>query len=126
MLGPPAYDVASLLQDARVDVPVELELRLLALYARLRGERDPRFDAAAFVGTYAAMAAQRATKLLGIFVRLDRRDGKPQYLELLPLVERRLARNLAHPLLRPLRGWFEACLPRALGQNGPANPEPMS
>ena len=69
------------------------------------------------------MAAQRATKLLGIFTRLDRRDGKPQYLPLLPLVERRLARNLAHPLLRPLRGWFEACLPRALGEGGSASPE---
>ena len=124
VLGPPAYDVASLLQDARVDVPVDLELRLLALYARLRAERDPRFDAAAFAGTYAAMAAQRATKLLGIFTRLDRRDGKPQYLPLLPLVERRLARNLAHPLLRPLRGWFEACLPRALGEGGSASLEP--
>ena len=124
VLGPPAYDVASLLQDARVDVPVDLELRLLALYARLRAERDPSFDAAAFAGTYAAMAAQRATKLLGIFTRLDRRDGKPQYLPLLPLVERRLARNLAHPLLRPLRGWFEACLPRALGEGGSASPEP--
>jgi len=105
-------------------VPVDLELRLLALYARLRAERDPRFDAAAFAGTYAAMAAQRATKLLGIFTRLDRRDGKPQYLPLLPLVERRLARNLAHPLLRPLRGWFEACLPRALGEGGSASLEP--
>ena len=124
VVGPPAYDVASLLQDARVDVPVELELRLIALYVRLRGERDPSFDAAAFAGTYAAMAAQRATKLLGIFTRLDRRDGKPQYLQLLPLVERRLARNLAHPLLRPLTGWFEACLPRALGEGGSASPEP--
>jgi aminoglycoside/choline kinase family phosphotransferase len=99
-------------------------LRLIALYARLRAERDAHFDAAAFAGTYAAMAAQRATKLLGIFTRLDRRDGKPQYLQLLPLVERRLARNLAHPLLRPLRGWFEACLPRALGQGGSASLEP--
>jgi hypothetical protein len=124
VIGPPAYDVASLLQDARVDVPVDLELRLLALYARLRATRDLSFDAGAFAGAYAAMAAQRATKLLGTFTRLDRRDGKPQYLRLLPLVERRLARNLAHPLLQPLRGWFEACLPRALGEGGPASPEP--
>jgi len=126
VIGPPAYDVASLLQDARVDVPAELELKLLALYARLRGATDPGFDAEAFAGAYAAMAAQRATKILGIFARLDRRDGKPQYLPLLPLIERRLARNLAHPLLRPLRGWFEACLPRALGQEGPDAAEPMT
>ena len=65
-------------------MPDELELRLLALYARLRAAADPNFDAAAFAGTYAAMAAQRATKILGIFARLDRRDGKPQYLPLLP------------------------------------------
>ena len=123
VIGPPAYDVASLLQDARLDVPVELELRLLALYARLRATRDPDFNAVMFAGAYAAMAAQRATKLLGIFVRLDRRDGKPQYLSLLPLIERRLARNLAHPLLRPLREWFETHLPRALGADGSASPE---
>jgi tRNA threonylcarbamoyl adenosine modification protein YjeE len=124
VLGPPAYDVASLLQDARVDVPDELELRLIALYARLRAAADPNFDAAAFAGAYAAMAAQRATKLLGIFTRLDRRDGKPQYLQLLPLVERRLARNLVHPLLRPLKSWFETHLPHALGEDGPASQEP--
>jgi N-acetylmuramate 1-kinase len=124
VIGPPAYDVASLLQDARIDLPDELELRLLALYARLRAARDPSFDPETFAGAYAAMAAQRATKLLGIFTRLDRRDGKPQYLSLLPLVERRLSRNLSHPLLRPLRGWFEACLPRALGEGESASPEP--
>jgi hypothetical protein len=124
VIGPPAYDVASLLQDARIDVPVELELRLIAHYARLRAARDARFDAADFAGAYAAMGAQRATKLLGTFTRLDRRDGKPQYLRLLPLVERRLARNLAHPLLRPLKSWFETCLPHALGEDGSASPEP--
>ncbi len=124
VIGPPAYDVASLLQDARIDVPDELELRLLAHYARLRRAADANFDASAFAGAYAAMGAQRATKLLGTFTRLDRRDGKPQYLRLLPLVEGRLARNLAHPLLRPLKDWFEAHLPRALGQGGPASPEP--
>ncbi len=48
------------------------------------------------------MAAQRATKILGIFARLDKRDGKPQYLRHLPRIERYLAKNLAHPLLRPL------------------------
>ena len=99
-------------------------MRLLAHYARLRAAADPNFDAEAFAGAYAAMAAQRATKLLGIFARLDRRDGKPQYLALLPLIERRLARNLAHPLLQPLRGWFETHLPRALGEDGSASPEP--
>ncbi len=57
------------------------------------------------------MGAQRATKILGMFTRLDRRDGKPQYLRHLPRIERTLARNLAHPSLHPLRAWFETQLP---------------
>jgi aminoglycoside/choline kinase family phosphotransferase len=122
--GPPAYDVASLLQDARVEVADELELRLLALYARLRGAADPFFDPQAFAGAYATMGAQRATKILGIFTRLDRRDGKPQYLRLLPHIERRLTKNLAHPLLQPLRLWYQTHLPRALGEGAPPSAEP--
>ena len=62
------------------------------------------------------MGAQRATKILGIFARLDKRDGKPEYLRHLPRIERYLTRNLAHPLLRPLALWYQNHLPRALGQ----------
>ena len=58
------------------------------------------------------MGAQRATKVLGIFARLDRRDGKPQYLAHLPRIEAYLARNLAHPVLARLKAWYEAHLPR--------------
>jgi len=123
VLGPPAYDLASLLQDARVEVPDDLELRLLALYARRRAGADAAFDAEAFAASYAVMGAQRATKILGIFARLDKRDGKPQYLRHLPGVERRLAKNLAHPLLQPLKLWYQAHLPRALG-GVEAPPEP--
>ena len=115
VLGPPAYDLASLLQDARADVPDELEMRLMAFYVRRRAEGDPAFDAERFAASYAAMAAQRATKILGLFARLDKRDGKPQYLEHLPRIERHLVKNLAHPLLRPLALWYQASLPRALG-----------
>ena len=115
VFGPPAYDVASLLQDARVELPADLELRLLALYARRRATQNPAFDTVAFTAAYCAMGAQRATKILGIFTRLDRRDGKPQYLRHLPRIERTLAKNLAHPALQPLRAWFETHLPRALG-----------
>ena len=115
VLGPPAYDVASLLQDARQPVPADTEQRLVALYVRRRAQADPTFDFDNFVANYAIMGAQRATKILGLFTRLDRRDGKPQYLRLLPRVEQTLARNLAHPVLEPLRRWFEAQLPRALG-----------
>jgi aminoglycoside/choline kinase family phosphotransferase len=120
VIGPPAYDLASLLQDARVDVPDELEMRLAALYVRRRSAVDPTFDAVRFAAAYAAMAAQRTTKILGIFARLDKRDGKPQYLQHLPRIERYLAKNLAHPLLRPVALWYQAHLPRALG--GEAGP----
>jgi N-acetylmuramate 1-kinase len=115
VLGPPAYDLASLLQDARVDISDEMELRLMAHYARRRASVDPAFDAGAFAAAYAVMGAQRATKILGIFARLDRRDGKPQYLAHLPRIERYLAKSLSHSLLQPIKLWYQAHLPRALG-----------
>jgi tRNA threonylcarbamoyl adenosine modification protein YjeE len=115
VLGPPAYDLAALLQDARVDVDEALELQLMAQYTRRRLEDHPAFDVGAFAAAYAAMGAQRATKILGIFARLDRRDGKPQYLAHLPRIERALAKSLAHPLLSPIKLWHQTHLPQALG-----------
>lgn len=115
VLGPPAYDVASLAQDARVDVSEELELKLISHYVRLRREADAGFDMAAFGAAYAVMAAQRATKLLGIFVRLDKRDGKPIYLRHLPRIERQLVRNLSHPVLSDVRGWYQKAMPSLFG-----------
>jgi tRNA threonylcarbamoyl adenosine modification protein YjeE len=112
VLGHAGYDVASLLQDARVTVPPELELKLLGVYARERRARDPSFDMAAFARAYAILGAQRATKILGIFARLDKRDGKPQYLKHLPRIEAYLTRDLAHPALARLKGWYDAHLPR--------------
>lgn len=114
-LGPPAYDLVSLLQDARQKPSEELEAQGLATYIQRRKQADPLFDVESFVAHYAIMGAQRATKILGVFTRLDKRDGKPQYLRLLPQIERNLARNLAHPTLAPLLRWFEMHLPRALG-----------
>jgi tRNA threonylcarbamoyl adenosine modification protein YjeE len=125
VIGPPAYDVASLLQDARVDVLEDLEMRLAALYMRRRTAADESFDAQKFAVAYAAMGAQRATKILGLFARLDKRDRKPEYLRHLPRIERYLARNLAHPLLRPLAVWYQNHLPRALGPQ-PVNTDPES
>jgi tRNA threonylcarbamoyl adenosine modification protein YjeE len=124
VLGPPAYDVASLLQDARVTVPPDLELKLIGLYARERKSADPAFDVSAFARAYAIMAAQRATKILGIFARLDRRDGKPHYLRHLPRIEAYLSRNLAHPALGRLKVWYETYLPRLipLGDDAPPSP----
>jgi N-acetylmuramate 1-kinase len=111
LIGPPAYDVASLLQDARVDVPETLEFALLGRYAQARQTDDPEFNLTNFVALYALMAAQRATKILGIFARLDRRDGKPQYLRHLPRVWRYLRRSLAQPTLAPLKAWYDAHVP---------------
>lgn len=114
VLGHPAYDVASLLQDARVSVPPELELRLLGLYAKLRREADPAFDMAAFARAYAILGAQRATKILGIFARLDKRDRKPQYLVHLPRLQAYLRKNLAHPALAGIKSWVEQNVPSIL------------
>ncbi|WP_026606252.1 tRNA (adenosine(37)-N6)-threonylcarbamoyltransferase complex ATPase subunit type 1 TsaE [Methylocapsa acidiphila] len=115
VLGHPAYDVASLLQDARIDVPDLIELKLLSHYARLRREADAEFDMAEFARAYAVLGAQRATKILGIFTRLDRRDHKPDYLRHLPRVEKYLAKDLSHPVLADLKIWYETHLPRIFG-----------
>lgn len=111
VLGPCAYDVVSLAQDARVDVPEALELHLIGHYVKLRREQDAVFDARSFARSYALLGAQRASKILGIFTRLDRRDGKPHYLKHLPRVKRHLARSLGHQELKSLRAWYEAVLP---------------
>jgi N-acetylmuramate 1-kinase len=114
LMGPAAYDVASLLQDARVDVPETLEVALLSRYVR-RNSDNRSFDAASFAQLYATLAAQRATKILGIFARLDRRDGKPQYLRHMPRVWRYLERSLAHPVLAQLKAWYGANVPPPKG-----------
>ena len=72
LMGPAAYDVASLLQDARVDVPELMEVALLGHYVRKRVEIDAAFEPAEFIRLYATLAAQRASKILGIFARLDK------------------------------------------------------
>jgi N-acetylmuramate 1-kinase len=111
VMGPPAYDVASLLQDARVDMSEETELALLGRYVRGRSGRAADFDAAQFIKIYATLAAQRASKILGIFARLDMRDGKPQYLRHLPRVWGYLQRALSHPALEALNAWYIAHVP---------------
>ncbi len=111
LIGPPAYDLASLLQDARVDVPEMLELTLLSRYARARQEADRDFDAPGFAALYATLGAQRASKILGIFARLEKRDGKPQYLRHMPRVWGYLQRSLAHPALAPLAAWYKLFVP---------------
>jgi len=111
VIGHPAYDLVSLLQDARVTVPNAMELRLLTLYAQLRRGQGENFDMSSFARAYALLGAQRATKILGIFARLDRRDQKPQYLQHIPRVETYLAKNLEHPALAEVKAWYKANVP---------------
>jgi tRNA threonylcarbamoyl adenosine modification protein YjeE len=111
VMGPPAYDLASLLQDARVDVPEQLELALLGRYVRGRRQREADFDPTQFIKIYVTLAAQRASKILGIFARLDMRDGKPQYLRHMPRVWGYLQRSLSHPALESLNAWYLAHVP---------------
>src|SRR5690348_3164621 len=111
VMGPAAYDVASLLQDARVDVAETMEIALLTRYTRARRAADPNFDAKHFAQLYATMAAQRASKILGIFARLEKRDHKPQYLRHMPRVWAYLRRALAHPALDALQSWYRVHVP---------------
>jgi len=105
--GPVTYDLVSLFEDARRDVPAPLTRRLLDRYLKAFPEVDPEH----FAASYALWGAQRSAKILGIFTRLDRRDGKPVYLRHIPRVWRWLEGDLAHPLLAPLRAWFDRHMP---------------
>ncbi len=119
-IGPLTYDLVSLLEDARRDVPAALTGRLLARYL----DAFPALDRAAFAAACAIMGAQRSAKILGIFVRLDRRDGKPHYLHHIPRVWRWLEGDLAHPALAGLRHWFDRALPKPTRIVPPARTEP--
>lgn len=111
VMGPAAYDLVSLLQDARIDVPESIEITMLTRYVKERRAGDSAFDPAAFAQQYAIMSAQRNTRLLGTFARLNRRDGKPQYLKHQPRVWTYLNRALAHPSLETFREWCIAHVP---------------
>jgi tRNA threonylcarbamoyl adenosine modification protein YjeE len=102
LIGPAAYDVASLAQDARVTISPELERQIVDAYCAARGD----FDRAGFEAAYAIMAAQRNSKILGIFVRLNVRDGKPGYMKHLPRIRDYVARSLTHPALEPVRAFY--------------------
>ena len=97
--------------DARVEVSEELEFTLLSRYAMGRKSADESFDLDQFVRNYRTLGAQRATKILGIFARLNQRDAKPQYLAHLPRVWNYLKRALDHPSLAKLKIWYEANVP---------------
>ena len=107
LAGHRAYDLVSLLQDARRDVPPRLERAMLERFVR-HGDVE---DAEAFRASYEVLGAQRNVKILGIFVRLRDRDGRAGYVERLPRVWGYLQRNLAHPALAPVKAWFDAHVP---------------
>jgi hypothetical protein len=113
LTGPGAYDLVSLLQDARLDVPEALEAELLARYCAARASREEHFSSDRFRVLYATLGAQRNSKILGIFTRLAKRDGKRGYLSHIPRVARYLERNLAHPALASLRVWYRSEIPPA-------------
>jgi len=106
VIGPVAYDVASLLLDARSDVPRDLESELFDAYVSAREKQSSDFDRQEFSEAYAVMAAQRITKILGIFVRLAQRDGKPAYLNHLPRMLGYLDRVLDSSVLSELKDWY--------------------
>ncbi|MFV0624777.1 aminoglycoside phosphotransferase family protein [Sphingomonas sp. ac-8] len=108
LAGHPAYDLVSLLQDARRDVPASLEEAMLDRYRRITGVGDD------FLAAYHVLGAQRNAKIVGIFTRLWQRDGKPRYPALCPRVWSYLERDLAQPVLAPVAAWFDANLPAAL------------
>lgn len=110
LAGHAAYDLVSLLEDARYDVSPALASAMLSRYAAGVGLDGP--GRARFEARYAALGAQRNLKILGIFARLWRRDGKPRYLGLLPRVWSYLERDLGHPALEPMRLWVEQNAPR--------------
>jgi aminoglycoside/choline kinase family phosphotransferase len=108
LVGHPAYDLVSLLQDARRDVSPELERAMLDRY-QSQVEAGPEFGA-----DYARLGAQRNAKIVGIFARLWLRDGKARYLAMIPRVWEAMERDLAHPALDPVADWFAANIPNEL------------
>ncbi len=124
VMGHAAYDLVSMIQDARVDIPEPLATRVFQHYIGCRKNSPIQIPTAfksrdlfsedAFRTAYAVLGAQRATKILGIFARLNKRDGKPAYLKHMPRVSRYLNQNLQHPALEPLKRWFDANMPEAL------------
>lgn len=115
LVGHPAYDLVSLLQDARREVDPALEKRMLGYY------RDSVGANADFGLHYALLGAQRNTKIIGIFTRLWKRDGKDRYLSFLPRMWGLLERDLAHPGLIELKNWFDENIPPPIRTLSPSD-----
>ncbi|HEC90570.1 MAG TPA: aminoglycoside phosphotransferase, partial [Alphaproteobacteria bacterium] len=108
--GPAAYDMVSLLEDARRDIGGDLAQAMLGRYFDVM----ENVNRESFLATYAVLGAQRHAKIIGVFSRLSRRDGKDAYLCHIPRVWGLLERSLKNPLLSPLKTWFDANVPEEL------------
>ena len=106
--GHPAYDLMSLVEDARRDIDDALRAAMIEHYLDRAGMADRQ----GFMAAFAILGAQRHARVVGLFVRLLRRDGKPTYLPHLPRVWRLLERALRHEAMAPLRSWLDAHIPR--------------
>lgn len=106
LIGPSAYDVASLCQDARYSVPADMEHHLKKRYITARENQTKSFDVNAFERDYAIIAAQRGMRLLGLWPRLKYRDGKDHYMIHMPRTKEYLRRTFTHPVLHQLKVWY--------------------
>ena len=111
--GATSYDLVSLVEDARRDVPPALADAMTGRYLAAMKAQGTPLDEETFRAEAAVMAAQRNAKIAGIFARLYKRDGKPRYLDYLPRVWGYLNRDLQHPALAPLKAWYDARIPLA-------------
>lgn len=109
LAGHPAYDLMSLLQDARRDIPAALQTAMLERYRDAMNIADANWDD--FERAYTILAAQRHAKVIGIFTRLDCRDGKPIYLKHIDRLWRLLERALEHPALCDMKAWMDTHIP---------------
>ena len=110
VLGPVTYDLVSLLEDSRREVTPAVVTAMRAHYLAA----FPALDRAAFEASFAVLGAQRHCKVVGIFTRLCRRDGKPRYLAHIPRLWRLIDHDLAHPALAPVKNWLDHHIPRDL------------
>ncbi|MEM7088803.1 MAG: phosphotransferase [Pseudomonadota bacterium] len=112
MLGHPAYDLVSLLQDVRRAVPAGIEMQMINRYIAASGMDDHEFRAA-----YSILGAQRNLRILGVFARLAMDYGKPHYVDLIPIAWGHLMRDLEHPALIPVADMLRQTLPEPTPEN---------
>jgi len=120
LAGSPAYDLMSLLEDARRDIDEEMKRHLMERYL----SAFPELDKEAFQAAFAILGAGRHAKVIGIFTRLAVRDGKPDYLVHIPRVWRLLEASLAHPALKDIRNWFDLHMPESMRRIPPVEGAP--